>query len=269
MREREIEQVVVGLPLTMRGEEGDQARWTRRFAERLAERVDVPVAMHDERLTTRQAERSGGAARGRLARRGPSARGISDDPYRMSRQDDTHRTAEERERARLEREARRAAKRGEPPPPMPPPAPPPPAAATARPPPPPPPPRAHRRRGAAAAAPAATAAEPTSHRATSDERPATSDQRRRDAPPHRGRRAALVLVLFAGVVPVLALPAVQGRRRGPRPRRDPDRRERDADRRHPRGERRDRQRVLLPHPGHARRQPRRPEAGPLPRSRTT
>ena len=61
VREREIEQVVVGLPLTMRGEEGDQARWTRRFAERLAERVDVPVAMHDERLTTRQAERSGGS----------------------------------------------------------------------------------------------------------------------------------------------------------------------------------------------------------------
>ena len=62
VKEREIEQVVVGLPLTMRGEEGDQARWARRFAERLAERVDVPVVMHDERLTTRQAERSGGTA---------------------------------------------------------------------------------------------------------------------------------------------------------------------------------------------------------------
>ncbi|MDQ3992469.1 MAG: Holliday junction resolvase RuvX, partial [Actinomycetota bacterium] len=62
VRDREIEQIVVGLPLTMRGEEGDQARWARRFAERLAERVDVPVVMHDERLTTRQAERSGGTA---------------------------------------------------------------------------------------------------------------------------------------------------------------------------------------------------------------
>jgi putative holliday junction resolvase len=60
--DREIEQIVVGLPLTMRGEEGDQARWTRRFAERLGERVDVPVALHDERLTTRQAERAGGSA---------------------------------------------------------------------------------------------------------------------------------------------------------------------------------------------------------------
>jgi putative Holliday junction resolvase len=62
VRESQIEQVVVGLPLTMRGEEGEQARWTRRFAERLGERVDVPVVMHDERLTTRQAERSGGEA---------------------------------------------------------------------------------------------------------------------------------------------------------------------------------------------------------------
>jgi putative Holliday junction resolvase len=62
VRDRQIDQVVVGLPLTMRGEEGAQARWTRRFAERLAERVSVPVAMHDERLTTRQAERSGGTS---------------------------------------------------------------------------------------------------------------------------------------------------------------------------------------------------------------
>jgi putative Holliday junction resolvase len=62
VKEREIEQIVVGLPLTLRGEEGDQVRWTRRFAERLAERVDVPVALYDERFTTRQAERTGGTA---------------------------------------------------------------------------------------------------------------------------------------------------------------------------------------------------------------
>lgn len=62
VEEREIEQVVVGLPLTMRGEEGEQARWARRFAERLAARVSTSVVMHDERLTTRQAERSGGSA---------------------------------------------------------------------------------------------------------------------------------------------------------------------------------------------------------------
>ena len=62
VRDREIDQIVVGLPLTLRGEVGDQAVWARRFAERLGERVGVPVAMHDERLTTRQAERVGGDA---------------------------------------------------------------------------------------------------------------------------------------------------------------------------------------------------------------
>jgi putative Holliday junction resolvase len=62
VREREIEHVVVGLPLTLRGEEGDQARWARRFADRLERRVEVPVTLHDERLTTRQAEREGGRA---------------------------------------------------------------------------------------------------------------------------------------------------------------------------------------------------------------
>ena len=62
VEEREVAQVVVGLPLTLRGEEGEQAVETRAFADRLARRVAAPVELHDERLTTRQALRSGGAA---------------------------------------------------------------------------------------------------------------------------------------------------------------------------------------------------------------
>ena len=54
------ERVVVGLPLTLRGEEGPQAAEARAFAERLERRLNVPVELHDERLTTRLAERSGG-----------------------------------------------------------------------------------------------------------------------------------------------------------------------------------------------------------------
>jgi putative Holliday junction resolvase len=54
------EVVVVGLPLTLRGEEGQQADRARAFAERLERRVSVPVELFDERLTTRLAERSGG-----------------------------------------------------------------------------------------------------------------------------------------------------------------------------------------------------------------
>ena len=54
------ERVLVGLPLTMRGEEGEQAQRARTFAERLERKVSVPVELHDERLTTRLAERTGG-----------------------------------------------------------------------------------------------------------------------------------------------------------------------------------------------------------------
>lgn len=62
VREHDVERVVVGLPLTLAGEEGEQAAETRAFAERLSQTVTAPVELHDERLTTRQAERTGGSA---------------------------------------------------------------------------------------------------------------------------------------------------------------------------------------------------------------
>jgi putative holliday junction resolvase len=62
VRDEHAERIVVGLPLTLRGEEGKQARLTREWAARLGELVSVPVELHDERLTTRQAEQSGGSA---------------------------------------------------------------------------------------------------------------------------------------------------------------------------------------------------------------
>lgn len=54
--------VLVGLPLTLAGEEGPQAASARDFAERLGSRLKVPVELHDERLTTRMAETQGGAS---------------------------------------------------------------------------------------------------------------------------------------------------------------------------------------------------------------
>ena len=60
--EREAERVVVGLPLTLAGEVGDQAARAQAFAARLGRRLSVPVELHDERLTTRMAERGGGHA---------------------------------------------------------------------------------------------------------------------------------------------------------------------------------------------------------------
>lgn len=64
IEQREVERVVVGLPLTLAGDEGSQADETRAFSARLASLVRVPVELHDERLTTVQADRSGLAAGG-------------------------------------------------------------------------------------------------------------------------------------------------------------------------------------------------------------
>ena len=56
------EQVVVGLPLTLRGEQGKQAQETLRFVAALRERLDVPVETLDERFTTALAARTPSAS---------------------------------------------------------------------------------------------------------------------------------------------------------------------------------------------------------------
>ncbi len=58
--ERDVDEVVVGLPVSLSGEEGAQAAEARGFAARLAERLDVPVHTFDERFTTRLAQRTPG-----------------------------------------------------------------------------------------------------------------------------------------------------------------------------------------------------------------
>ena len=55
------ERVVVGMPLTLRGEVGEQARETERFVDQLREAVDVPVEGFDERFTTDLAEQDPGS----------------------------------------------------------------------------------------------------------------------------------------------------------------------------------------------------------------
>ena len=61
-REEEAERIVVGLPLTLRGERGEQATETERFVERLRGVVDVPVELYDERFTTDLAQQTAGSA---------------------------------------------------------------------------------------------------------------------------------------------------------------------------------------------------------------
>ncbi len=53
-----VELVVVGLPLTMGGEEGPQASSVRAVAEEMARNLPVPVHYHDERLSTAAARRA-------------------------------------------------------------------------------------------------------------------------------------------------------------------------------------------------------------------
>jgi putative Holliday junction resolvase len=56
--DEEPELIVVGMPLTMRGERGRQAQETEQFVARLRAGVKVPVEMFDERLTTVLAART-------------------------------------------------------------------------------------------------------------------------------------------------------------------------------------------------------------------
>lgn len=67
--EHEAVEIVVGLPRTLAGREGPAADAARSFAEALADALDVPVALTDERLTTVVATRQlAGRVRGRKQR---------------------------------------------------------------------------------------------------------------------------------------------------------------------------------------------------------
>ena len=71
---RQVERIVVGLPVHMDGRPGRQAKAARAFAERLAREVGLPVDTLDERWTTREAER----ALRTTGRRGKKKRAVVD-----------------------------------------------------------------------------------------------------------------------------------------------------------------------------------------------
>ena len=54
----EVERVIVGLPLTLRGAQGPQAKKVASFADILRRHLSVPVQLADERLTSVQGERA-------------------------------------------------------------------------------------------------------------------------------------------------------------------------------------------------------------------
>jgi len=68
IRTVEADSVVVGLPLTLKGERGEAARAAEHFAELLRRATPVVVSLYDERLTSALAER-------RMRERGEKSRG--------------------------------------------------------------------------------------------------------------------------------------------------------------------------------------------------
>ena len=68
IRTVEADSVVVGLPLTLKGERGEAARAVERFAEALRRETPVVVSLYDERLTSALVER-------RMRERGEKSRG--------------------------------------------------------------------------------------------------------------------------------------------------------------------------------------------------
>ncbi len=86
-REQGIAELVVGLPLEANGDEGSMATAARAWAAAIAERLGLPVTLHDERLSSFEAER----------RLGPMPRGRSGGP--------PSRTQRNAFRARIDREA--------------------------------------------------------------------------------------------------------------------------------------------------------------------
>ncbi|MBD1912812.1 MULTISPECIES: Holliday junction resolvase RuvX [unclassified Leptolyngbya] len=55
-QERQAEILVIGLPYTMQGELGAQARQVQKFADRLSKALNMPITYMDERLSSHEAE---------------------------------------------------------------------------------------------------------------------------------------------------------------------------------------------------------------------
>jgi putative transcription antitermination factor YqgF len=58
VKEHSADLVVIGLPLGLRGDSGDQAAAAIGFRDEVATLVEIPVQTYDERLTTRMAART-------------------------------------------------------------------------------------------------------------------------------------------------------------------------------------------------------------------
>ena len=74
-----IELIVLGLPLSMDGSVGPQARLVQAFGEGLARASGLPIEFWDERLSSVQADRTGTGSRRRAVRHVRRRRAPADD----------------------------------------------------------------------------------------------------------------------------------------------------------------------------------------------
>jgi putative Holliday junction resolvase len=72
VREHDVRQIVVGLPLRLDGTRGDMAEEASRFGQRVHKQLGLPVEMVDERLTSWEAERWLEEHQGRTIHAAPS-----------------------------------------------------------------------------------------------------------------------------------------------------------------------------------------------------
>ena len=62
INDERIEQIVVGLPVSLENKENTNTERVRRFAEELKNKVSCPLVFFDERFSSAQADRMGGDA---------------------------------------------------------------------------------------------------------------------------------------------------------------------------------------------------------------
>ena len=65
LSDNQVEAVVVGLPRSLSGEDTDQTRWVRQWADKAKQRISIPLYWQDEALTSKVASSNQQVANGK------------------------------------------------------------------------------------------------------------------------------------------------------------------------------------------------------------
>jgi putative Holliday junction resolvase len=53
INEKEVQKIIIGLPITLKGTDSEKTREVRKFGEKLESKTSVPIILFDERLSTK------------------------------------------------------------------------------------------------------------------------------------------------------------------------------------------------------------------------